>query len=409
MSELTITTYLCSGMLQGIEKVDTTTKSSGNTITVPEGVQLVEISLLPNDFKNELTYNVYLGTPQFNLRICKTTARLTWYLSQSVVNTKLPNDCTLQFNHPQDCSWLGSKIEGGFHGPIAIVVPDRTPGPIPASKDDMIPGEKFITTTQTQSLVPGERVLLKWAFDIGQGYLPVAFTHFYTCCFTGGIVKSVVNPDTVDVEYEVECEGVLLKKVKPSDFQVYSVGEYVFVAKIEGNCAIAERSEICAGSSLGGTDMTGLLNRINHVRKTVGSGDLIPIEGLASVSRTHADYMVKIDTVTDLSENGDTTIQRVAKACKVEETKVGLEILLAYQGNKNSSTSEVEGYFYNQLVMNSGLLGTGILNVGFGISRNDKTFKYYLTLNTLLAQSANTVADVKYQIVPLNINGIGVE
>lgn len=272
-----ITTYLCdklcgtvdyeafSGNIDAIEFTDELVKTSlWPEVSVP-GCQTAAGKIIAQ-----------LLNVNNNRYVCPNGNLLIWEREEIVYEGEpvgLEDYITITIENSSHCHWIQSYIlvfgaDGNIFGRLFGLVNVGSGGQAcPDDKDDVFSGggkTEFHLIQNT--VVPGERIVLGWVFwdDQYTEQIEVDARYLCTCCFTGGIVKSI-NGDygDINITYTVEIQGIERTCV-PSDFVEYEIGDWVFVLIPNSTCAESGRVTACKNGCEESENYTILPLRINE-------------------------------------------------------------------------------------------------------------------------------------------------
>lgn len=180
----------------------------------------------------------------------------------------LNNFLTFTYSNPQDncaqCHWISTTVSSITPGefsefyssprvPVMITrIRSSTPKNIPFADDseESLQAEDYflgkvldgegVYEEGAPNIVPGEKVTLFWNMKLpwGADQELVNSEWFHTPLFTGGYITgkefNVFFPE--EVLYTVECQGVTLENVRPSDFSPYfehDINDWVYLLKLD--------------------------------------------------------------------------------------------------------------------------------------------------------------------------------
>ncbi len=245
-----ITAYLCP---DGCGSISITAYDS-DINAISEGVSRVTASIQPSP----ITAGCAIETGKITVPIIETgqskycdldlEGEVEWYRGYTLGG--LNSYININADSPDHCHWIRTEIWlniGGI-GPRpgaelwGYSEVSSGDGVIPDDKADVFSGGSTAMWTSSDNLiVPGDLLTLFHRLDDGenQEVIPIDSTWWCCCCFTGGEITEI-DGET----YLVECQSVERFCIR-SDWTEYEVGDWVFVAALQGSCLSCGRTAAC--------------------------------------------------------------------------------------------------------------------------------------------------------------------
>jgi len=259
-----VTAYLCRG--EGGSVPITVHDSDINVISITsisEGTSQVTVAIQPSPIPagcaietgKITTYIIEPGQSKYCVQSNGETGKcgveageLEWYRGYTF--GELNFYININADSPDHCHWIRTEIwlNIGEIGPRpgaelwGYSEVSSGGGVIPDDKADVFSGGSTAMWTSSDNLiVPGDLLTLFHRLDDGesQEVIPVDSTWWCCCCFTGGEITEI-DGET----YLVECQSVERFCIR-SDWTEYEVGDWVFVAALQGGCLSCGRTAAC--------------------------------------------------------------------------------------------------------------------------------------------------------------------